>query len=65
MVWSRRDKDNNIIYYTADGNSFDILHRAILHINGNLFKLQALTRFFQTNMDRRDKLENLIKKLQN
>lgn len=65
MIWTRQNKQGNILFYTSDGNGFDKISDAVAHIRDNTERLYQLTSYFQRNIDRIDKLGVITKIMNN
>jgi len=65
MIWSRKDKNNKIYFCTADSMKFNTISEAThyLIIFSNYQRCIQLYAHFQKTLDRKDKLEDLIEKI--
>lgn len=63
MIWTKRDRDGNIIHITSDFEKFETLTQAIHHINTYYDELFELAPHFEKMYSRKEKLEKLLKKL--
>lgn len=58
MIWVERS-NNNIVYYTSDGMTFNKINLAINHIKDNMGELIKLTESFEILINRNKKIKKI------